>query len=199
MEHYYSRKQTSEESVKAVEAVFGDREFIFMTSSGVFSRNFVDFGSRLLIETVMNEDLPGSPRILDIGCGYGPVGIVLAASKGDSTVEMTDINERAVKLARENIELNDISNAKVSVSDSFGSINGKYDVIVTNPPIRAGKSIVYGFFEGAYGKLNEGGCFYCVIQKKQGADSAERKLSELFGNCSLIARKSGYRILKSCR
>lgn len=197
MEHYYSKKQTSEMVESNIHAVFGERNFRFKTASGVFSKKFVDFGSSLLINTFLEDFKDCESRILDIGCGYGPIGLVIAEFFKKATVDMVDINERAVELAKENAVENGIKKVNIFLSDSFESIDDLYDVILTNPPIRAGKKTVFGFFEGAFNHLKTGGSFYCVIQKKQGAESADKKLKELFGNCEMIARKSGYRILKS--
>lgn len=199
MEHYYSNKPTSEMTEETATAVFRDRKFVFRTSSGVFSKKFVDFGSTLLVNTFLESNPLGKMDILDMGCGYGPIGIVVASFFKDSRVDMADVNERAVDLARNNAALNKVENTEIFVSDAFESITGEYDVILTNPPIRAGKKVVFSIFEGAFDRLRTGGVFYCVIQKKQGAESAFRKLEELFGNCELAARKSGYHILKSKR
>lgn len=199
MEHYYSKKQTSEINEGRTQAVFKEKRFTFHTSSGVFSRKFVDFGSSLLINTVLDDFKCENADILDIGCGYGPMGIVIASFLKTSKVVMADVNERAVELAKANAIENSIKNIKVFQSDSFESITDTYDMVITNPPIRAGKKIVHGFFKGAFEHIKPKGSFYCVIQKKQGAESAKRKLSELFGNCKLIARKSGYQILKSIK
>ena len=199
MEHYYSGKPTSEIIEGSTEAVFNDRKFRFKTSTGVFSKKFIDFGSALLIRTFLVDYDKNESKILDIGCGYGPIGIVIASFFKKAEVDLADINERAVELAVSNAAENNVENVSIFISDSFESVSGTYDAIVTNPPIRAGKKTVFGFFEGSYEKLVSGGVFYCVIQKKQGAESAHKKLAELFGNCEMIARKSGYQILKSSK
>ncbi len=197
MEHYYSNKPTSERVEEKIETVFKDRKFCFRTSTGVFSRKFVDFGSVLLINTFLDDYTNVKSRILDIGCGYGPIGIVIASFFNNSSIDMVDVNERAVEIAMANAVENRVKNVNIFISDSVDSVSEKYDAIVTNPPIRAGKKVVFGFYEGAYEKLVSGGVFYCVIQKKQGAESSYKKLNEIFKNCEMIARKSGYQILKS--
>jgi len=199
MEHYYSKKQSSEYTEEKAMVDFNGRKFVFLTSSGVFSRKYVDFGSSLLIRSFLEDFKKNSARILDMGCGYGPIGIVIASFLEDSTVVMADVNERAVELAGKNIISNGTCNASVQLSDAYSGIEGKFDAVVTNPPIRAGKAVVHSFLEGAYDKLETGGSLYCVIQKKQGAESSFSKLKEVFGNCEVIARKSGYRIMKSTR
>jgi len=160
------------------------------TADGVFCKHSVDFGSNLLIETVAKEDIPNS--VLDIGCGYGVVGISLGMTF-DCAVTMCDINERAIGLAQQNAKVID---AKVFQSDGFDKVDAAFDVIVTNPPIRAGKSVYYSWFDKSIEHLNDGGKFYCVIQKKQGAPSAMRHLESIYGNCEIIAKDKGYYIIK---
>lgn len=144
----------------------------------------------------MNKETEGS--ILDVGCGYGPIGLSIAASYPEVTVEMTDINSRAVELAKENANTNGISNVVIYESDRFDRINSEqFAAILTNPPIRAGKKVVQEIFEHSYERLNSGGELWVVIQKKQGAPSAMEKLDELFGNVETVQKKKGYYILKS--
>lgn len=197
MEHYYSKKPSSEYSEKIINKEFQNIQFRFYTSPGVFSKNNVDFGTVQLINSIL-KDMPGEEkRVLDIGCGYGPIGIVISAFFPLLNMDMTDINERAVELSKKNAEFNKIKNTTIFLSDEFGNIEEKYDVIITNPPIRAGKKTIYSIFKGAHGHLLKNGRFYCVIQKKQGAESVQKKLIELFGNCEIIGHKSGYRVLCS--
>ncbi|CAH0347502.1 Ribosomal RNA large subunit methyltransferase G [Bacillus sp. CECT 9360] len=173
------------------------RTFRFKSDRGVFSKNEVDFGSRLLIEAFhLNEETEGN--ILDVGCGYGPIGLSIAASYPEVTVEMTDINSRAVELAKENAKTNGISNVVIYESDRFDRINSEqFAAILTNPPIRAGKKVVQEIFEHSFARLNSGGELWVIIQKKQGAPSAMEKLDQLFGNVETVQKKKGYYILKS--
>ena len=109
---------------------------------------------------------------------------------------MMDINERAMHLAEKGAEVNRVS-AEIITEDQLG--DRIVDLVATNPPIRAGKKTVYHFFQLAYDHLQEGGALYVVIQKKQGADSAEKELVRIFGQCETVGRKSGYHILRSIR
>ncbi|MDX1357536.1 MAG: class I SAM-dependent methyltransferase [Clostridia bacterium] len=199
MEHYYSKLPISELNETIIEKKILGLSRNFFTGSGVFSKNGVDFGSHLLIETFLNDYEGRTGTVIDLGCGYGPIGIFIASFFKNMHIEMVDINERAVELSRKNIESNKIKNAVSYISDGFSEVKRFYDAIVTNPPIRAGKKVVFSFYDGAYENLKDGGSFYCVIQKKQGADSSVKKLKELFGNCEVINRQSGYRILKSVK
>lgn len=158
----------------------------------------MDFGSRLLIDTfILNENVEG--KILDMGCGYGPIGISIAASYPTRIVDMADINSRAIGLSKENASSNGISNVHIFESDRFEKVDvtPQYAAILTNPPIRAGKKVVHEIFEESYNRLVEGGSLWVVIQKKQGAPSAMDKLEQLFGNVEVAEKKKGYFILVS--
>lgn len=196
-EHYYSKTPSTGSDKRIHEAVLRGRRMSFATDAGVFSKSGVDFGSRLLIETI---ELPKSARVLDVGCGYGPIGLAAAALVPYGRVTMIDINERAVQLARENADRNGIRNAEVLQSDLFEAVRGlTFHAVLTNPPIRAGKAVVHRIFEEGFELLEPGGTMWVVIQKKQGAPSAAAKLESLFGSVSEAARDKGYRILKAVR
>ncbi len=136
--------------------------------------------------------------MLDVGCGYGPIGLTAATLVPNGHVTMVDINERAVQLAIENAERNGITNVTIKQSDLFEQVkDDRFDVILTNPPIRAGKETVHTIFELAYEHLNEGGTLWVVIQKKQGAPSASAKIESLFGRVEEVTKDKGYRILKA--
>lgn len=195
MEHYYSSKPTTAHNINNIDYTLKGHELRFMTDSGVFSKGRVDFGSDLLIRSI--PSLEG--RVLDLGCGYGPIGISLAFFNDSAYIEMVDINERAVDLAKKNIVFNGISNAEAFISNGFTNVSHKFNTIVTNPPIRAGKKLIYSLFEESREYMHTGGMLYIVIQKKQGAPSAIRKLEDIFGNCTIIDRKKGYQILRSVK
>lgn len=167
----------------------------FKTDIGVFSRDFLDYASKLLLEN-MNFEVIENQSILDVGCGYGPIGIY-AAKISKNPVVMLDINPRALSLSKENLTLNNVS-AKVIESDCLDSVlNDKFGLIICNPPIHAGKSVVYKIFEQAYEVLNPLGSFWIVIQQKHGAPSAIKKLEEVFDLVEIIYKKKGFYIIKS--
>lgn len=195
MEHYYTSNPKSEEDIQSFEYKAAGEVFTFYTNTGVFSKKYVDFGSMLLVNTILQQNEMLSGRLLDLGCGYGPMGIILARAFPYIEVTMADINQRAVEMAEKNIKANNIANACVLQSDGFEQISGDFDNIITNPPIRAGKAVIYRLFEEAYDHLKKNGGFYAVIQKKQGSESALNKLSDIFGSCRVINKKSGYNIL----
>ncbi|AYG01900.1 class I SAM-dependent methyltransferase [Lactococcus allomyrinae] len=165
----------------------------FLTDSGVFSKNGVDYGSRVLLENFNPEN---AKTLLDVGCGYGTLGLTLA-KKYDLAVTMVDVNSRALDLCRQNADRNAVSIDEIKISDIYDTVSGKYDAIISNPPIRAGKSVVHGILEGSFEHLNDAGTLTIVIQKKQGAPSAQKKMEEVFGNCIVIAKDKGYFILRS--
>ncbi|MCZ1460361.1 class I SAM-dependent methyltransferase, partial [Enterococcus faecium] len=175
------------------------RTFQFVTDSGVFSRETVDYGSRVLIDAFDWEELPDEGKILDVGCGYGPIGLALAFAT-QRFVEMVDINERAVSLAQGNAKRNQIEHVDIHQSNIYEAVHEEtYAAIVSNPPIRAGKKVVHEILTGAYPRLKKGGTLTIVIQKKQGAPSAQKKMEETFGNAEIVTKDKGYYIIKSVK
>ncbi|MDF2676738.1 MAG: class SAM-dependent methyltransferase [Bacillota bacterium] len=198
MEQYFTKNPSTDAKIYKYDWNIGQDRFYFNTSNSVFSKNGLDFGSMLLIETVINENKNFNGNILDMGCGYGPIGVILANLIKQSKITMADVNERALELCAMNAKENNVENKiKIINSSAYENINDNYDMIVTNPPIRAGKEVVFSFYDGAYEHLNIGGKLYVVIQKKQGAGSTKEKLISLFGNCEVVEKKSGYFIFRS--
>ena len=202
MEQYFEQRPSSDSSPNEIKFRIRGIDFSFMTDSGVFSKKQLDFGSRLLIETVI-KDMPKNTgdklSMLDLGCGYGAAGIILKRVFPWISVTMADINERAVSLAKGNAERNLVRYADIRESDVLSGILDEFDVIITNPPVRAGKKTVFRFYEQSFSHLKKLGILYVVIQRKQGAPSSEAKLKELFGNCEAIEKEAGYWILKSVK
>ena len=173
--------------------LFGKR-FTLKSDAGVFSKDGLDDGSRLLLETIAKTDLGSS--ILDLGCGVGPIGLTLAALDESRHVTLADVNLRALDCCRENARALGVS-SRVTIleSDVYSNITPAFSTIVTNPPIRAGKKVTYAMYAGAVSHLNEGGSLILVIRKAQGADSCQRYLETLFPSVSRVAQSKGYRIL----
>ena len=198
-EQYFSQKPSTEEKIYKFTWNAFDKVYEFNTSNSVFSKSAVDFGTMLMLESFYQNERDFSGSVLDLGCGYGPVGVMLNSLYSNITIEMVDVNERAVMLSKKNIEENPFLTNKVKIfeSDGFSNITSNYHRILTNPPIRAGKATVFSFYEGALKHLEHNGKLYVVIQKKQGAESTKAKLQELFGNCQVVNKKSGYFIFCS--
>lgn len=195
-DHYYSRKPQTESAPKYWDYTLRDFRFRFKSDSGVFSKNEVDFGSRLLVGAFNLPEIEGP--ILDVGCGYGPIGLTLAKLYPDRSVHMVDVNERALELSQENARANGVENVVVYESDRLVEVKeDSFSAILTNPPIRAGKKTVHDIFEQSREKLAPAGELWIVIQKKQGAPSALEKLKELFGEVEVVEKEKGYFIIRA--
>ena len=190
-EHYYSEKQTSELRITEIEVKLRGDILKFYTGSGVFSIGRIDKGSVLLIEKCLIED---NWKILDLGCGYGAVGVALAKAFPSIQVLMSDVNKRAIKLSRMNLKLNKIENATLKHSDLYSKIEGKFDTIITNPPQSTGKDVCFKIIEDAKEHLEKGGLLQLVARHNKGGKMLEKKMREVFGNVKDIAKKGGYRV-----
>lgn len=167
-------------------------DFKFKTDNGVFSKNKIDFGTKFLLDTIPLKDIKGD--VLDVGCGYGTISIMLGKVL-DVQIDGVDVNKRAVHLGEMNKKLNNVYNVNFFISDCYQNVDKKYDVIITNPPIRAGKDIVYKIFDEAKDHLKENGCLYIVIRKEQGAKSAIEHLKKMY-EVEVLDKKSGYFVIK---
>ena len=173
--------------------MFGER-FTLKSDAGVFSKDCLDDGSRLLLETIAKTDL-GS-EILDLGCGVGPIGLTLAKLDPARHVTLADVNLRALDCCRANAKTLGVEGqVTILQSDVYSNIAPSFSTIVTNPPIRAGKKVTYAMYAGALSHLNEGGSLILVIRKQQGAPSCQRYLETLFSEVSVVSQHKGYRIL----
>lgn len=196
--HYYSKEQQVESNPRNWSFTLRNHSFLFKTDNGVFSKGEVDFGSRLLVETFRFPQINGD--VLDVGCGYGPIGLSIAKDARDRNVHMVDVNERALLLANENARLNQISNTSIYESFCLDQVaENNFAVILTNPPIRAGKQVVHQILEQSYNHLAPSGELWVVIQKKQGAPSAIEKLEGLFQDVEVVEKKKGYFIIKATK
>ena len=191
MGQYFTNEELPS-NVRKTECFVRNQKFLFLTDNGVFSKDGMDFGSRLLLESIPLEEVGG--KILDMGCGYGVFGIVLSKITG-SSVDMVDVNLRALHLAKRNALLNNVNNVNIFESNCYENINSKYSVIVTNPPIRAGKKVVYNIVMNACEYLNKDGKLFIVIRKEQGAKSLIIDLKKLY-TVEVLEKKKGFFILK---
>ena len=194
MKHYYTNNEDLESSPEQFIYHYRGRELTFISDNGVFSKKMIDYGSRVLLDTI-NIDA-SKKSLLDVGCGYGTFGVSLKSAYPFLQVEMVDVNERAIDLAKKNIQNNNLD-AKVYLSSVYDNVTGKYDLIVTNPPIRAGKEIVTRILVESKEHLNYDGEIWVVIQKKQGAPSAKKNLEAVFRNVTIEKKDKGYYILKA--
>ncbi len=191
MGHYFTNEKLPS-NIRRTECFILNNRFTFLTDNGVFSKDGLDFGSRLLLESIPLDEVGG--KILDMGCGYGVFGIVL--SKVTSAhVDMVDVNLRAIHLTEMNIKENNICDACVFESNCYDNISSTYTSIITNPPIRAGKRIVYDIVMNARNYLDNNGKLFIVIRKEQGAKSLIVDLQKIY-NVDIIAKKKGFFIIK---
>lgn len=197
-DYYYSKNPEVEHAEKNWTFELRGFNFKFMTDNGVFSKNTVDYGSRALLDAVDLSETPAGP-ILDMGCGYGPIGMTLAKLAPERQIDMVDVNERALGLAQKNCDLNQIQNVAIFESAEYQNVTAQYAAILTNPPIRAGKAVVQNILKGAYDHLLPDGELDVVIQKKQGAPSAKQLMADTFGNVQIIHKDKGYYILQSIK
>ena len=191
MSYYFTNNTGKTPNRKKITFRFLANLETFISDDGVFSKDTLDFGSRALLETIIEEPLTGS--LLDLGCGIGYIGILLKKYHPDLSVTMADINETAVRLAEENSRLYGQKN-RVLVSDGFTNFDDYFDIIVTNPPIRTGKANIYRLFAESMDHLNEQGIMYIVIRKRQGAESAVKYL-ETLGETEIVDKVKGYWII----
>ena len=188
MEHYYSEQQKSLINIKKIKQKIRGIGFEFYTASGVFSKEKVDNGTIVLAENML---IPKNSNVLDIGCGIGILGIV-AAKLFNANVVMSDINKRAVMLARRNIELNNVK-ADIHQGNLYEKINkNNFDVILSNPPQTAGKEICFKLIEQSKNYLKTGGILQLVARHNKGGKTLSKKMEEVFGNVKVIAKKAGY-------
>ena len=192
--HYFSSKPTVEDRRGLIRAILRGKRYDFITSRGVFSSKKVDNGTRVLAENMV---LSEEGRLLDMGCGIGILGIIAARERPGLEVVMTDINQRAVELSRLNAKRNKVSNISVHEGFLYEPLGDtKFNTIVSNPPISAGmRKVVFPLVEGAKKRLIEGGTLQLVIQSNKGGKMLARAMDETFGEHTVLARKSGYRVL----
>lgn len=197
--YYYTKNPDVEHNEQNFNFTLLGNELNFTTDNGVFSKRRVDFGSCVLLAAL--DQLAFQPhKLLDVGCGYGPLGLAVAKKFPQAQVDMVDVNELALSLATKNAAANQIKNVNIWSSDQYQTVTAKdYDAIITNPPIRAGKEVVHGILSQAKDHLVVGGTLTAVLQKKQGAPSAKKKLEEVFGNCQVLKKDKGYFILQSIK
>jgi len=190
MSHYFVEDRSLKNDIKKIRYEFAGRRFAFTTNAGLFSKDHVDHATDILLNAIP----PLSGSLLDLGCGYGCIGIVLAKTYSLQLTQV-DINQHALDFTRLNLVENNVE-ATLIKSNCYDNISGTFDTIIINPPIHAGKAVTYAMYDGAPRHLNGGGKLYIVTLKKHGAESTQKKLMETFGNCDIIYKKKGYYVLR---
>ena len=191
---YFAENPDAKHDIHELKVELLGQQMTFLTDAGVFSKKMIDYGSRVLLSAL---EFSKKETLLDVGCGYGTLGLTLAKAQG-LEVTLVDINQRALDLARKNADANQVS-ADIFQSNVYEQVTGQFHHIISNPPIRAGKQVVHEVISGSYDHLLADGDLTIVIQKKQGAPSAKTKMEEVFGNCETLKKDKGYYILRSVK
>ncbi len=194
LEHYFTNNEVLKSEFRTIRYQYEDDTFVFTSDNGVFSKDKIDFGSRVLVETILQETEEKTSTLLDVGCGYGFMGLVLS-KKMQAKATLIDVNKRAVHLAQMNIKLQHAT-AEAFESNIYENVSGTFDMIVTNPPIRAGKSVVLKILRGAKDYLTESRNLWFVIRKDQGAKSIMKEL-ELDYSLEVVKKEKGFYIIRA--
>jgi 16S rRNA (guanine1207-N2)-methyltransferase len=194
LEHYFTNNKELKSELRTIKYNYDIYHFDFTSDNGVFSKDRIDFGSKNLVETFLKFNERNINSILDVGCGYGFMGVVLSKVL-NTKATLIDVNKRAVHLTNMNIKNNKV-NANCFVSDIYENVQDKFDLIITNPPIRAGKRVVYDILINARNYLNLDGELWFVIRKEQGAKSAIKDLEKYY-KIEVIKKVSGFYIIRA--
>ncbi len=199
MEHYFIAKQHKDSDYFTFTETFNGKQFTFKSVDSVFSKDKIDEGTKVLLSTIIKNNIPLNGDVLDFGCGLGVIGIVLKTFYNNINVDMLDVNSVAVELSKQNCKLNNVSQNNVFESDLYNNVDKKYNHIVTNPPIKVGKQILFGVISGAADHLVKGGTITLVIRKSHGEESMKKHMETVFGNATILKRDKGYYILQSTK
>ena len=191
-DHYYSADPTSEHKYQTAEWTYRGHALRFTTDAGVFSKGEVDNGTAVLLKA-LPENMAG--RVLDLGCGWGAVGVSLGKAYPGCDIVMSDVNRRALELSEKNAKANGVS-VQIVESDGLENVPGSFDYIITNPPIRAGKHVIYKMFSDSADRLTENGQLFLVIRKQQGAESALKYLKTIFSEVDTIEKNGGFWVIR---
>ena len=198
MSHYFQDDPNLASNIKKITYEVNGLTMNLFTDNGVFSKSKVDEGSLAFLKVILPLDLGNN--ILDLGCGYGTIGLTLAVAKKEARVTLADINARALTMCKRNADAYNLGQrVTILQSDIYEKIEGPYDSIVVNPPIRAGKKVTYAMYEGAKQYLIDGGSLFIVIRKAQGAESAAKYIESIFGNITMLDRHKGYHIYQAVK
>lgn len=193
MAHYFTNNENLKSEIERVDVTLNDTSYYFYTDNGVFSKGELDFGTELLLKSFKYNNAQDK-KVLDMGCGCGPIGIYL--TKLGFNLDMTDVNKRAIHLSKMALKEQKL-NANVFESDAYQNISEKYDYIISNPPIRVGKEKLYEIIMNAKEHLNKNGELWIVVRKKQGADSLARDMKEVYKEVEIIIKKKGFYIIRA--
>lgn len=196
--HYFTKDPTTPSKERTITYKFNGLTYNLVTDTNVFAKNGIDVGTMILLKVIAQKINTG--KVLDIGCGYGVIGLTLASYLPDIQVVCSDINLRAVNLTIRNARALKLSNRVTTLqSNLYENIEGNFDYVVSNPPIRAGKKVLDEIYTGAYRKLNTGGTLYLVVRRKQGAESTVRRLQEIYSRVDVLNKDKGYWVISATK
>lgn len=196
LEHYFTNNSDLKSEIRELPYTIANTEFKFLSDNGVFAKNKIDYASSFLVTSFLDNhpELMGS-KVLDVGCGYGFIGLVIGKiTKAD--VDLIDVNKRALHLCERNIKINKVDNCNAYLSDCYELVKNKYDYIITNPPIRAGKEVVNKILLEAKEHLKNNGELWCIVHKDQGAKSTKKTLEECY-NVEIVGKSKGFYCFKA--
>ena len=198
MRHYFVSTQHEKSEYFTFSETFCDKKFTFESCPDVFSKNELDYGSIVLVKSILEHKELFSGKIIDMCCGYGTIAILLSKFI-DAEYTLSDINSTAVELAKTNVKKNNcnINTDKIFIGNLYENISEKFNHVVSNPPIKVGKKYLLDFIDQSYAHLETAGTITLVIKKNLGADSLKKYMNEKFGNCEVWERDKGYYILHS--
>lgn len=192
MSQYFENDKSVKSEKKLIRFEFDNRLYSIYSDNGVFSKDRLDYGTGVLLENIDINSLCG--KVLDLGCGIGTASVILGSMNKNISIDMVDVNERAIDLARENVLLNKID-ANVFLSNVYDSVTSRYDAIITNPPIRAGKDVVRKFLLGAREHLSDRGILYFVMRKDHGVKSMIKELEKVY-DVDILDRDKGFYVVR---
>ncbi len=195
MNHYFIDNDNLKDKEINFNVYVFNKKYSFVSNQGVFSKNKIDYGTELLLKSL---EINNEESLLDIGCGIGIMGIILKENYRNLKITMSDVNKRALKLAKTNALNNNVL-VDITLSNLFENIEQKFDIIISNPPIRTGKKITYKLYEESYNYLNSDGKLWIVVRKQQGAKTVYDYLKTVFKTVEIVNKKNGYYIIKSIK
>ena len=199
VDHYFSEKQNSSFDPFTIPVTLGKETYQLYSAGGVFSHKHLDKGTEALITYADKSTLGKDSKILDLGCGYGVVGIALLLEEPAREVWFVDTNKRAVALTNMNLDALNLKGTALK-SDVFSALNEEtFDHILTNPPYAAGREVCFAFIDQSYEHLRSGGSLQLVCRRRKGGDVLEKHMEETFGNVEVVGQKGGFRIYRSVK
>lgn len=194
MSQYFENNSNLKDEKKIITINFGNEKYKMYTNNGLFSKEHLDYGSRLLLQNVISNNIKG--KVLDLGCGYGAIGIIVSKNSLNTKIDMVDITDLAINTAKENAKLNNLKNVNIFKSNIYENITEKYKYIITNPPIRAGKLIIEKFLIDAKNNLEKNGELWFVMRKDHGVKTMIKELEKYY-DINITEKSKGFYVVQA--